>query len=292
MMDLSECLTEDSEILIIENSKKRRIRRKKEPQRTKIYHKPFNHAEFIGEELCAIHNIRCTHYFLVGVGGYFLGNKNAVPNEDGFHMASYDFLKPAGEYDLQRMVYYGDIVPKDYDFYIASYDFHRPGREYHYLREYFDNDDVDKFSEMLSKAKDSENEEKLCREMLQLMALDIFMGQIDRCDENIIFEETEDGNLRLAPLFDFERSLKLGYLSDSTICGGELYSFSSIDECKRFIKGYPLFRDILGSYLDIDLKEVIERAYHRRSLTIPDDKWQYYQELESKRKELIRRIVN
>ena len=48
-MDLSECLTEDSEILIIENSKKRRIIRKKEPQRTKIYHKPFNHAEFIGD---------------------------------------------------------------------------------------------------------------------------------------------------------------------------------------------------------------------------------------------------
>lgn len=291
-MNLSECLTEDSEILLIGNSKKRRIIKKKEPQRTKLYHKPFNHAEFIGEELSAIRNIRCTHYFLVGLGEYCLGNKKNIPNEDGFHMASYDFNEPAGEYDLQRVVYYGDIVPKNYDFYIASYDFHRPGRTYRYLREYFDSDVTDKFSAMLSKAKDSENEEKLCREMLELIALDIFMGQIDRCDENIIFEEKQNGELRLAPLFDFERSLKRGYLNDDMICGGELFSFSSIDECRKFIKKYPMFRDILGSYLDINLKEVVERAYNRRNLTIPEDKWDYYQEFETNRKKLIKKIVN
>ena len=150
---------------------------------------------------------------------------------------------------------------------------------------------IDKFSMMLSEAKDSENEEKLCREMLELIALDIFMGQIDRCDENIIFEEKQDGELRLAPLFDFERSLKSGYLTDDMICGGELYSFKTVDECRKFIQRYPIFRDILGSYLNVDLKEVVERAYHRRNLTIPEDKWEYYQDFETKRKKLIKKIV-
>ena len=71
MMDLSECLTEDSEIyLISERQKKKKIRDESKP--VEIFSKDFNHAEFIGEELCAINNIRCTHYFIVGIGEFDL----------------------------------------------------------------------------------------------------------------------------------------------------------------------------------------------------------------------------
>ena len=261
-MDLSECLTEDSEIFLISNRpKKKSIRDETRP--VKIFHKDFNHAEFIGEELCAIHNIRCAHYFIVGVG----------------------------EFDLRRMSFYGDITPTEYDFQIASNDFKRPNRKYHYLRQYQFDKHMNKFSMMLEKTKDEENEHKLCVEMLNLIALDIYMGQVDRYNENIMFEEDKNGILRLAPLYDFERSLKQNYIGEDTIYDSELYSFPNIEECKKFIKRYPMFRDILASYLDVDIQEITQRAYNRRGLIVPESKWEFYKSFETKRKEIINKIV-
>ena len=249
MMDLSECLTEDSEIYLISDKKKKKNRRD-ESHPTKIYCKKFNHAEFIGEELCAIHNIRCSHYFLVGIG----------------------------EFDLRRTSFYGDINPSEYDIQIASNDFKRPNRNYKYLKQYVPEKHTDKFVTMLQNTRTEENEHKLCLEMLNLIALDIYMGQVDRYNENIMFEEDNNQVLRLAPLYDFERSLKQNYLGKKTIYESELYSFPNIEECKKFIKRYPIFRDILATYLDINLKEIIERAYYRRGLQIPESKWVFYEE--------------
>lgn len=259
MMDLSECLTEDSEILLIGTKRK-----KGDKNQTKIFWKDFNHAEFIGEELCAIHNIRCAHYFIVGLGGF----------------------------DLKKISYYGDINPNEYEFKIAANDFRRPNRVYYYLRQYKIDKHFNKFEKMLEKTKDDSNKAKLCKEMLQLLALDIYMGQVDRYDENIMFEVKQDNSIRLAPLYDFERSLKQNYLGYETIYESELYSFPNIEACKNFIEKYPLFRDILSSYLTIDLKEVIERAYNRRGLIIPDSKWTFYDDFDGERKKILEKIIN
>lgn len=261
MMDLSECLTEDSEILLISTNRKRR--KKEDKNQTKIFWKDFNHAEFIGEELCAIHNIRCAHYFIVGLGGF----------------------------DLKKISYYGDINPTEYEFKIAANDFKRQGRIYQYLQQYKMDKHLNKFEKMLEKAKDENNREKLCKEMLQLLALDIYMGQVDRYNENIMFEINKDDSIRLAPLYDFECSLKQNYLGQDTIYESELYSFPNIDECKQFIEKYPLFRDILSSYLNIDLRDVIQRAYNRRGLIIPDSKWMFYDDFDGERKRILEKII-
>ena len=54
---------------------------------------------------------------------------------------------------------------------------------------------------------------------------------------------------------------------------------------------YPEFRDILASYLKIDLIKVIDNAYSRRGLIIPKDKWKYYEEFEESRKKKKKKIV-
>ena len=262
MIDLESCLTDDSEIILTKSGKARRSFFNKN-RRPDIIIKDFNHAEFIGEELCAIKHIRCCHYFLVGI-------------------CSFKIVEGA---------YYGSIKDSNYLYKIGSYDFRQKDKEYKRITEYQFDERYDSITNMMMQVEDEENKKKLRLELINLLALDTYMGQIDRTYKNLLFEEDEHKHISLAPLFDFEYSLKRTYLRSDNIYEGDLYTFHNLEDYYKFIDMYPEFRDILASYLKIDLIKVIDNAYSRRGLIIPKDKWKYYEEFEESRKELIKKIV-
>lgn len=259
MLYINECLTNNTPIKLVNVDNKRSLF---EPVEPKVYFKKFNHAEFIGEELANIRNIHCSHYFIAGLTRFRI-NKTL----------------PCSTIDK-----YSPTIG------IGSYDFKNSNKNYKLISEYDVRDD-NGFESMLKHAKDEDNKRLLCRDMLELLALDLYMGQVDRSNVNVMFEEDKVGNVRLAPLYDFEYSLNNIYHDFNSISNNSLYSFDNIDECKEFIGKYPMFRDILGSYLNVNLVDVISRAYNKRGLLIPSDRWNFYIDFDHSQKEKIKRIV-
>ena len=259
MLYINECINYDTPVKLVCDKEKKPLFGKAEP---KIYFKNFNHAEFIGEELCSIRNIRCAHYFIAGLT----------------------------KFKINKTLKCGEIDKYSPSIGVGSTDFMERDKQYKYLKDY-EVRGTDMFESMLNNARDEENKRQLCRDMLEMLALDIYMGQSDRSEVNIMFEEDKAGNIRLAPLYDFEHSLNSTCVDKNNLYANSLYSFKTIDDCKEFIRKYPMFRDILASYLDIDLVDVISRCYSRRGLTIPSDRWKFYIDFEKERKETIGKIL-
>ena len=261
MLYINECLNADTPIKLVCDREKKPLFGKAEP---KIYFKNFNHAEFIGEELANIRNIRCTHYFIAGLTRFKI-NKT-----------------------LKR----GEIDKYNPTIGIGSYDFTEKDKKYKRIDDY-PKKATTGFESMLRNAKTEENKRQLCRDLLELIALDIYMGQVDRSEVNFMFEEDKEGNIRLAPLYDFEYSLNktLLRMANSDIYSSDLYSFDTIDDCREFIRKYPMFRDILASYLNVNLVDVISRSYSRRGLTMPSNRWNFYMDFEQERKKTIKKII-
>ncbi len=265
MVNLNECLMNDTPIVVVSDKEPKKGLFRKVAKPRKYFIKEFNPAEFVGEEICLINNINVSHYFLACIGSF----------------------------NLDRSMWYEDIKGKCQSIRIASPNFEKPGYQYKSVTDYgFSQKDTNLFDKMLSVAKDEDNEKKLCMDMLKMLALDIYMGQTDRFAFNYLFEEDSEHNVRLAPLFDFEYSLNPQFLTDpNDLSYGDLYHFGSIEECKEFIRRYPKFRDILASYLDMDLEYAIRSAYGKRRMRMPESKYPFYRDFDEKRKELIKRIV-
>ena len=264
MIRLDECLTKETPIIVTTGKipKKGLFSRKAKPR--KYFLKKFNPAEFVGEEICLIKDIRVSHYFLACLGSF----------------------------NLDTPMWYQDVKDKFPFIQIASVNFEKPGYQYKSVVDYgFSQNDDNLFEEMLSVAKDKENEKQLCMDMLNMLALDLYMGQTDRFAFNYMFEEDKDHNVRLAPLYDFEHSINPQSMNPGDICFGDLYQFKSIEDCKKFIEKYPKFRDILSSYLDVDLAGIVKMAYAKRRLIVPEKELEMYREFDKGRKELIKEII-
>ncbi len=262
MMDITECIQDNTSLYIVgdDTHKRRRFFKKKEP---KIYRKHFNHAEFIGEELCGIRNLRCVHYFLIGEGS--------------FHLNSY--------------MNYGDIQDKCYAIKLGSYDFKNPDSEYFYIRDYSKSSNVNYLDVLLSYTSSDKNYCELLDEVEEMFALDTYMGQMDRFSTNILFELDSKDEIHLSPLFDFEYSLKSSYLDSHCIYGNTLFHFRTLDDYYEFLNAHPEFYDKLKSYLDVNLDDVVRRCYQVRGLVVPKDKYYYYQEFDENQKKLIKKIL-
>lgn len=265
MISIYECLRDDTRIYLTRNEpwksgKKRFFLKSEEPR---MYIKNFNHAEFIGEALCNIKNIKCAHYFLVGVG---------LKKED-------------------RMANYGDIKGMGYDIRIASCDF--KDKEHAYFSMSCSNilEASEGLELVLGMCPNEDNKIELMDEIIRMFALDVFMGQQDRYFNNMIFSSDDIGNIHLANLYDFEISLKSTYIDPDFIYKNDLHLFKDIDSFREFICRFPRFREELESYLDIDLVKTTIFSYDVRDLNFPEHIIKYLKSFEDERKTLIKQII-
>ena len=266
MMSVEECLTDEANIYLI-NRNYIKINNSgylySEYKNKKIYIKDFNHAEFIGEELCHIKNIQCAHYFLTGINYY------------------------SKKYELKR---YGDFKNKLLKIDIASIDFKKNNFEYFNIPYNFYHKG-NSLRKILSLCPNSKNRNDLLDEIISLFALDIYMGQQDRFGPNIMFYKDRENNIHLAPIYDFEFSLKTNFLLHNDIYKNALFTFRDFSSLKKFISKHSRLGDELESYLDISLVEVVRESYEKRNLIIPSDKEEYYSYFDDDRKKLIKKII-
>ena len=269
MFSLGESITDNAKIVLLkpEEVKKKKLfgflRQKSYEKR--IFRKDFNHAELIGEELCNIRNLRCAHFFLIG----------------------------EGYYQVNREAPFRDISDQGYQLKLGSYDFRNPDEyDYFQIKEHTLYSDHDHLEELLDMAPNDKNRKELLDDIEEMFALDTFMGQTDRYWNNIIFEKNKkNGEIRMAPLYDFEYSLNPMDLDPNMIYGNALHSFKDEKAYVDFIEKHPEFAEKLRFYLDIDLVETMERTYRSKGMKIPPHTIPFYKDFEKGRKELIRRVT-
>lgn len=260
-MFLEECSTDRTNIYLVGEDYRKK---EKKGLVRQIFRKNFNHAEIIGEELCGIRNLSCPHFFLMA----------DTRNNDNRY-ATYKVAKKEG------------LSIK-----LGSYDVKKEGVYYFSLNDISSSEGKTKFEDLLSFAPSAKNREELANELCELFALDLFMGQIDRFSNNLLFSfNINNGEIHLVSIFDFQYSLKSCYNSEDNIYDNQVYPFKTIGDFKDFIIFFPSLSEKLKDYLDVDLVGIAEEAYDKRGLFIPDEKVHYFDEFSQNRKELIKRII-
>ncbi len=263
MMKLKECMKQDTPVYMVRYQKPRVYSFRRKEREPKVFLKGFNPSEIIGEELCRIKNIRCSHYFIAGIA----------------------------DYTLKTPVWYEDIQDKCMALKIASPTFKRRGYRYFEIEDFGIVPTDDSIDHLLQLSHGEENRKQLYMDLLNMIALDIYMRQTDRYSYNYMFEQDREKNIRLAPLFDFETSLEDDVDDNEIFSKCDLYGFETIDDCKRFIDKYPEFYDVLSSYLDLDLGYVVQDTFAKRRMNLPEKYSDHYRDFGERRKEFIKRIV-
>ena len=222
-----------------------------------IYYKNFDINEFIGEQLASIRELKSNHYFPVSF------SRDARNNLD-----NYSFCRS--------------------NIKVGSFDFMKKGREYYTATQlpfYFDKLP---FEELLELCLDDQNRVELINENLEMMALDIYMSQWDR-GGNTYYEFFPNGEIHLAPIFDYEASMEkldagdIEYTSD-------FFQFMTIDDYHEMMVKYPQFREMLQSYLNTDLESQLRSMCRSRQFnfsSIDIDSYRRYDEVSHKKLEKI-----
>lgn len=255
MISLNDCITEESRITFI---KLKYCCQAYDINEKEVYFKSFSINEFIGQRLASIRKLRSNKYFLV------------LPGED------------VGVYK------YGDLnLENAQDIKIGSYNFQRNGYDYDFIYEYGFGPDC--MEDILDLCPNNENRNELLHEILELFALDIFMEQDDRSEENLMFEKDKLGNIHLAPIFDYELSLE--YNADLGAYLNPIHCFIIQDHYREFFYKYPEFYDMLETYLDVDLMKEVKKAFQFKKLDYRNVDLSCYKIFEEKKKEQLGKIL-
>ncbi len=165
---------------------------------------------------------------------------------------------------------------------LASENFVHKGNKYYFIRDmdisvnYADTSNINRFRYI---CPSEENYKELVSEINKLTALDIFMSQEDRCEQNVQFRKHKK-ELHLAPIYDYEFSFKNPY----DLRYGSCILGVNVDDAIY----YPGINSELDKLFSLDMKDVLEEIEEERKITIPIDKKEHYKEFVKTRRECIR----
>lgn len=223
-----------------------------------IYHKEFDITEFIGEKLAGIRGVRSAHYISICFGEYkkCLASAKTGNDRGNIRVGSVSFKKEGIKYVSS--------------FEVPSYYMGRG------------------FEDLLRQCPTEENALVLTNEHCEMEALDVYMGQKDR-RANVYYEYHSNGEIHLAPLFDYENSM-FELLKDEVFYLNDFFEYKTIDDFRRKIDRYPQFGEYLQSYVDVDLVSQIEEMAQERGFNLEGfdlEPYRRFDEATHKKLELI-----
>lgn len=251
MITLDELITDETKVNVV---RKKNDAISLADNGTTIYTKIFNVNEFIGQRLGRIRNVRTNKYFLAAYG------------------------------NRCRITKYKSLDTNPDDIMIGSYDFTKRDCCYIHLSEF--GYGMNSLFKVLDNCPGEENREELTREILEMFALDTFIGQEDRGGQNFLFECDRDYNLHLAPIYDFEMSFDV--VDDNDIYQNPLFNLANFKEYKELFRQFPEFREMLGSYIGVDLEREIRKTFRDRQFSLDADISDYRKFSVEKQKQLVR----
>lgn len=223
-----------------------------------IYYKELDITEFIGEELATIQGVRTVHYFPL-----CLGKKDS-------------YLVQSPRFDISSVK-------------IGSFDFKKQGVTYKMARELPFYYESDSFSRLLDKCPNEQNRNQFIDENLKMLALDIYMCQMDR-GSNIFYEFHPNGDIHLSPCFDYEWSLFVKHaLKEFYI--NDFFCFVSLDDYHNLMLKYPKFRDYLSGYLNISLEKIVLETFKKRKFNLDAIDMDIYKDFDEATHKRLERIL-
>lgn len=177
----------------------------------------------------------------------------------------------ASSIDLDTVKY--QIAKEQGHFVIASKDFKESCCKYYYPGDFCDkfnynpenNIDSIKFLETLCLSKDEK--ERLIEQFCKILALDIYMMQVDRNNHNIQFKIDEKDRLSFAPLYDY--SLSYVFKDDMSNFNIEnpFVLIRNPENIKELIKRYPALGDYLNKLIKYNLIDCIDSIFDEYSFS-------------------------
>jgi hypothetical protein len=201
-----------------------------------VYHRESDLTEFIGEQLAGIRGVRSAHYIPICFGEY---KKCLASAKYGFDRGNIRVGSPSFKKAGIKYIFSSSMI-------------YRVGGNY--------------FENLLDACPSLENAVQLSDEHFEMEALDVYMGQHDR-RSNIYYEVYPNGEIHLAPMFDYENSM-FDALKESVVYESDFNSYRTIDDYRRMIDRYPQFGEMLSSYVDVDLVKQIEEMAKTRKFDL------------------------
>ena len=262
-MDILNCISEDTKINICHP---KTIGIAQGNGNKDIYYKRFNFNEFIGEKLANKKKIKTNHYFLT----YIDMKLESEIGQVSYSSINKQYIK--GGFNLQ----------------IGSYNFRENGIEYYSLQNLIDLE-KDNIWNLLNCCPLDENKCQLLNEILEMFALDVYMGQKDRNHWNFIFEKY-DNNIHLGPLYDYEYSF--GRIDDNISYKNPLYNFCCTYDYEILYNIFPQFLDNLKFYEKLDLISIINEIGTELKLNLKNSDIEYYKSQEELSQKVLQKIIN
>jgi len=234
--------------------------------------------------------------FINEILGSFLSKKYNLPTVD-YKVASFD----NGRYTIYGLI--SENFKLQNKSYSTTYDLKLPVYEQGLsnivmIREYFKNED-DYYKFIVS--------------ILKATAIDFYMNQIDRVNENLLFVKEED-KIELAPLFDFSLAMDIGRKSVCAhfddIAGCYTYFYKENDkrekkkfgsafleltfpspELKRLFRDYPEFYETFKSLIEFDMHEFIDYVEDSYPIVLPNYLKEHYMGYNKEKTSFMKKLI-
>lgn len=170
---------------------------------------------------------------------------------------------------------------------IASKSFLNPTSKYPFCLPKLDLNNPNN-NNLKDKCIDDDNYQQLLINIFKMFAVDIYMGQNDRCYLNFQFEEYDSGYFDLAPLYDYSDSR----WNSSLYYDCELYNFYSRQSYENLFDNYPKSLEIIQQMKQIDLKRILEKIEQTKGIKLPQEIIDIYLQREEIAQRKLEKIIN
>lgn len=150
--------------------------------------------------------------------------------------------------------------------------------------------------------------------ILKAVAIDFYMNQIDRVDENLMFIKDEN-KIELAPLFDFSLSMDIGrksvsqeynevtklvqysYKKNPQITDSKYYGSAFLEmmfpseELRKLFSDYPEFYETFKNLIDFDMQGFLKYVEINYPLALPKALKTHYLGYHEEKSELIKKLI-
>lgn len=163
--------------------------------------------------------------------------------------------------------------------------------EYKYTRTFDYNlvaGDIRYLEELRSICASDEEFKLLFADFKKFMIRDFYTSQGDRSGNNFLFKEKKDGSegKRLAELYDYENGYELyprNFLKNQLV-----YQSMEKDFLPKYFKKDVEYQESLEKLRDADMDSFLNTVVERHGIVIPQDLRDYYNEVDKKKKEIVK----
>ena len=171
------------------------------------------------------------------------------------------------------------------EIFIASRSFNNPNSNYTYYTSSIDltNNENDLRDECI----DENNYNQLLNNIFKMFAIDVYMGQKDRCYVNYPFEKYDSGYFALAPVHDYSDS---SWDDDISYCC-DLYDFNSKSSYDKLFNAHPNSLEIFKQVKEITMSKILKEIELNKGIKLPQEVIDIYLKREEISQKKLEKII-